>query len=107
MPSPSHRFAAGPSLSRNGRGVFEPITRIPMKRFPHRLFADPVDRVGDEGAGEAGFRLLRRDAAAGGVEEGGLRSEERRVGTECVSPCRSRLSPAPLKKNKSLIAKMC
>src|SRR3546814_11093709 len=28
-----------------------------------------------------------------------LRSEERRVGKECVSTCRSRLSPYPLKKN--------
>src|SRR3546814_12438622 len=29
------------------------------------------------------------------------RSEERRVGTECVSTCRSRCSPAIYKKNKS------
>src|SRR3546814_13364261 len=28
------------------------------------------------------------------------RSEERRVGKECVSPCRFRWSPAPLKKKK-------
>src|SRR3546814_18804604 len=34
--------------------------------------------------------LLR---AAGLIEEGGLRSEERRVGKECVSTCRSRWSP--------------
>src|SRR3546814_11715960 len=29
----------------------------------------------------------------------GRRSEERRVGKECVSPCRSRWSPYPEKKN--------
>src|SRR3546814_18593831 len=29
------------------------------------------------------------------------RSEERRVGKECVSPCRSRWSPEQLKKNKT------
>src|SRR3546814_14992602 len=27
--------------------------------------------------------------------DGGVRSEERRVGNECVSPCRSRWSPYP------------
>src|SRR3546814_12657391 len=31
---------------------------------------------------------------------GGLRSEERRVGKECVSTCRSRWSPYPYKKNQ-------
>src|SRR3546814_12691080 len=30
-----------------------------------------------------------------------LRSEERRVGKECVSTCRSRWSPYPLKKKKN------
>src|SRR3546814_12691494 len=30
-----------------------------------------------------------------------IRSEERRVGKECVSTCRSRCSPYHLKKNKS------
>src|SRR3546814_13124219 len=30
-----------------------------------------------------------------------LRSEERRVGKECVSPCRSRWSPYPSKKTKN------
>src|SRR3546814_2804908 len=43
-----------------------------MKRFLHRLSAGPVDRLGEEGAGEEGYRLLRRDAAACEVEEGGL-----------------------------------
>src|SRR3546814_15475617 len=32
-------------------------------------------------------------------QSGNLRSEERRVGQECVSTCRSRWSPSHLKKN--------
>src|SRR3546814_10709618 len=36
-------------------------------------------------------RLAR--TAAAHRDRGGLRSEERRVGEECVSPCRSRWSP--------------
>src|SRR3546814_20189738 len=40
-------------------------------------------------------------AATGGCEAGeGVRSEERRVGKECVSTCRSRWSPCHLKKKK-------
>src|SRR3546814_14824936 len=40
--------------------------------------------------------------AAGGSEDftGSRRSEERRVGKECVSTCRSRWSPYHSKKNK-------
>src|SRR3546814_3638851 len=34
------------------------------------------------------------------------RSEERRVGTECVSTCESRLLPDPEKKNKTTISKI-
>src|SRR3546814_20736340 len=41
-------------------------------------------------------------AEAGDLEGSGPRSEERRVGKECVSPCRSRWSPYHYKKNKQL-----
>src|SRR3546814_18534037 len=34
------------------------------------------------------------------INDGQLRSEERRVGKECVSPCRSRWSPDHSKKKK-------
>src|SRR3546814_5252311 len=37
--------------------------------------------------------LLRSAADAGDLDLGVLRSEERRVGKECVSTCRSRWSP--------------
>src|SRR3546814_11611141 len=36
----------------------------------------------------------------GELGRGGVRSEERRVGKECVSTCRSRWSPYHLKKKK-------
>src|SRR3546814_14277348 len=39
-----------------------------------------------------------RRGDAGGDEHGPLRSEERRVGKECVSTCRSRWSPYHSKK---------
>src|SRR3546814_18348117 len=40
------------------------------------------------------FRHLNRPAQAPGVEIIEIRSEERRVGKECVSTCRSRWSPS-------------
>src|SRR3546814_12198591 len=49
------------------------------------------------------FGLMKRPADAGrgldGVAE--KRSEERRVGNECVSQCRYRWSPSPSKQNKN------
>src|SRR3546814_19514702 len=48
--------------------------------------------------------LRRRDLTVNAIaeaEHGALiRSEERRVGQECVSTCRSRWSPNPIKKKK-------
>ena len=61
--SPSRR-----PLPAKGRG-FASRHRA-CERLAHRLLADPVDRVGDEGAGEQGLGLARRNAAAGEVEEG-------------------------------------
>src|SRR3546814_18064993 len=46
---------------------------------------------------------LYHDGAADGVEEAGeTRSEERRVGKECVRTCRSRWSPYPTKKKQKI-----
>src|SRR3546814_15202542 len=55
---------------------------------------------GEERGGERrGGRILR----AGKVARSRLRSEERRVGKECVSTCRYRWSPYPYnKKNKKI-----
>src|SRR3546814_3972713 len=60
--------------------------------FPHRRVA----RVGHRGIG-----LAQRAQDGGGIGQVvfpaflDLRSEERRVGKECVSTCRSRWSPYP------------
>src|SRR3546814_2895980 len=68
-----------------------PICR---RRFVGQAIVSEVDqraasKIDDEGQvvlmGKAGKRLLRHC--------GGERSEERRVGKECVSTCRSRWSP--------------
>src|SRR3546814_11756110 len=40
-----------------------------------------------------GRLVRRRDLQVVGIEVGEVRSEERRVGKECVSTCRSRWSP--------------
>src|SRR3546814_21176007 len=53
-----------------------------------------VERVGPVRLGH------RQPAGASAVLHVGVRSEERRVGNECVSTCRSRWSPYHYKKNK-------
>src|SRR3546814_9317956 len=56
--------------------------------------ADIADQMADRGPGRIIARkaALRRDAGQFGQPD---RSEERRVGKECVSTCRSRWSPYP------------
>src|SRR3546814_13960507 len=67
-----------------------------------------LDRAGADGARTArgrpahdggcrGGATATRRGAAGGADRRG-RSEERRVGKECVSPCRSRWAPDHQKK---------
>src|SRR3546814_8450664 len=73
-----------------GAGVVQPAQRLPVRQpgADQRL---------------AGHRVLlellhARPPPAQHTQNG--RSEERRVGKECVSPCRSRWSPYPSKKKK-------
>src|SRR3546814_11103785 len=56
-----------------------------------------IAEIGDRAVDDVGLR-----ATPGNDEwpEVVLRSEERRVGKECVSTCRSRWSPSPLKKKR-------
>src|SRR3546814_14564479 len=42
-----------------------------------------------------GIKLRVMPDIIAGASAGGIRSEERRVGKGCVSPCRSRWSPSP------------
>src|SRR3546814_15894354 len=55
--------------------------------------ADDKDRVYLH-RGIAARQFQRSFVLADGIDVIGARSEERRVGQECVSPCRSRWSPA-------------
>src|SRR3546814_3147953 len=49
-----------------------------------------IGRAGQPGK-DAGFRVIREQKPK--ISDGGERSEGRRVGKECVRPCRSRRSP--------------
>src|SRR3546814_19608987 len=66
-----------------------------------------ADDVGDVGAGHSAVvdaAVGEGEGLVGAADDGdhddltGRRSEERRVGKECVSTCRSRWSPYPEKK---------
>src|SRR3546814_13242540 len=65
----------------------------------HRKSIEVADKTGDESVG----RLLIDVPRAGQLRDAAVlhdqRSEERRVGKECVSTCRSRWSPYHIKKN--------
>src|SRR3546814_18321082 len=68
-------------------GAFEAIALGPFDQqfdggFPYVVEGEAVVEQADEGADRAGGVIV-------------LRSEERRVGKECVSTCRSRWSPNP------------
>src|SRR3546814_16192992 len=86
-------------------------SRVPTKRRRENCMARllpfrgseanrPLDPEGAEGVGRQQLRIAgpRRR----GVEQAGAdRSEERRVGKECVSTCGSRWSPTHSKKKQS------
>src|SRR3546814_16825445 len=84
-------FAEGDAL--------DPVDRIDSRVTRIAVMLDPVSRAAwpgvvggqrqDVGAAELTQQLLEIRLAEPG------RSEERRVGKECVSTCRSRWSPAP------------
>src|SRR3546814_15889585 len=94
-----HRVAGGPnqpSGRSSGRPAFVPETPNTWCLRPAR-HKRPRHQ---EGRGNpARVRLEGRDThRAASVPRGQGRSDERRVGKECVSTCRSRLSPYHLKK---------
>src|SRR3546814_15138068 len=69
-------------------------TGIPVSEAPRRLLAIGGSRK--RGTDARGFRGIGRLAGLA------YRSEERRVGKECVSTCRSRWSPYHLKKKRRI-----
>src|SRR3546814_13266588 len=93
----------GPTSTRGHRGS----SRVACPRhLPTRLgiAGQPVDSyaqpsVRDPTARKKGAQSHRRPSDRS-LQEGATRSEERRVGKECVSTCRSRWSPYHYKKKK-------
>src|SRR3546814_15395993 len=80
------------------------LEHLRMHDFEYRAFLDaqrrqandieeasPIDFVGSRAPPRQSPVLTHKQS---------MRSEERRVGKECVSPCRSRWSPEHLNKNK-------
>src|SRR3546814_20446898 len=71
--------------------------------------ADPIKATTPEalaGLRAAGIKVVmltgdNRTTAEAVARKLGIRSEERRVGKECVSTCRSRWSPYPSKKKRT------
>src|SRR3546814_17410348 len=66
----------------------EGVPAQPDVTIGQAVVQDEVERHGDEHRGRLAFPEIL------------ARSEERRVGKECVSTCRSRWSPYPYKKKK-------
>src|SRR3546814_17893540 len=67
---------------------------------------EELDGLGADQAGASGDQDPHRGAGAANeddMDEDVTRSEERRVGKECVSTCRSRWSPYNLKKKNTYI----
>src|SRR3546814_11361233 len=78
-------------------GTGRPGRRIPSAdRHPQVEAGKPVLHVGRH----AGIDIV---GIHGALLPHGPRSEERRVGKECVSTCRSRWSPYPYKKKKTKV----
>src|SRR3546814_3299521 len=64
------------------------------KGMPTRVILGRMGLPRLDDVGEVTVELIRSTAPPAGLTDLGARSEERRVGKECVSPCRSRWSPA-------------
>src|SRR3546814_14898925 len=60
--------------------------------WSERFFDAKVEKLAAMAGGPAGARLSTPEGSAGQLAQG-VRSEERRVGKGCVSPCRSGWSP--------------
>src|SRR3546814_18594255 len=78
----------------------EPLTGQVAAAFAERFGKDRVKQIPPTMAGEDFGRFYLADRTIQSIIfwVGGVRSEERRVGKECVSTCRSRWSPYHYKK---------
>src|SRR3546814_557817 len=80
-----------------GPAIFERADRNDGKA---RVDLDARNRLARRGAQEGLFEIGMRDAFGRADEARAERSEERRVGKECVSTCRSRWSPEHYNKRQ-------
>src|SRR3546814_14882545 len=91
------QFSAQVMGGADARGGVAELARISLgvgNEFLHRVHRQfCVDRQQYRAGGNQGYRLEIRDGIVSDADL--LRSEERRVGNECVSQCRSRWSPYP------------
>src|SRR3546814_12047179 len=82
-------FYTGPEAldAMNGdKGLFAEMVEFHGLRFYYRLGREKAERHWDDGG-------LADTLKSNGSHELATRSDERRVGTECVSTCRSRWAP--------------
>src|SRR3546814_16255384 len=87
-------------------GTFQPFTleTVVERRYRARGQVDALDRTARFGVGGmAGEEQAARLDPFEPAIVADIRSEERRVGNECVSTCRSRWSPYTEKKNHPII----
>src|SRR3546814_12136113 len=88
---PSHFF---PRFYSTQPRKFPPLIWLMREIVGRRMLDDRIAKLSD-----VQKRCLRMAAEGRSSKEiAPLRSEERRVGKECVSTCKSRWSPAPSKK---------
>src|SRR3546814_12095912 len=74
---------------------------LTVATVPRRLIAEAIDMIVFI-AGRGLARRIETIARVAGVDpDGGYRSEERRVGKECVGTCRSRWWPYQSKKKQN------
>src|SRR3546814_18017074 len=82
-------------------GIFADVQKAIRQLIPPEEIATLVDNVGMP---VSGINMTYNNTGTIGPQDGDIqiklrdRSEERRVGTECVSTCRSRWSPSHTKK---------
>src|SRR3546814_868839 len=89
-PTPSRRAFLGAFAATSAAVTAAPATEALQREFEAWDDEPIVLRRTEDGRGDSEFRYHNAES----------RSEERRVGKECVSTCRSRWSPYHSKKNK-------
>src|SRR3546814_18148867 len=97
---PRHHAARRTMNERDRRAPVTLARNAPVAQAPHGRALAPALMLGARDDGRFGFvdrhaveEVAVHELAGAGI--GFVRSEERRVGKECISTCRSRWSPYP------------